>query len=218
MSVPRPTTCRNGSRGRRPRPPTSTSSQRCGVHRRGSRPLRSRTHRPRPSTPPRFTNAPPNCACRKSETPNGRPGTIDVSARRASESRRETDTDACAGTPLHTTCSDESDGPMRASSCDTARSRTAALPPTASASIAAPAAIPSATSAARPGAARRRTSASRTGYAALRSRVPSTRPIVEPAPASARGSRRCRRSVSYSAKAQRRAGSGERPPEGSSVN
>ena len=77
---------------------------------------RSRTQRASPSTPPRLTNAPPKFCCRKSETPNGRPGTIDVSARLASESSRDTGTDACAGTPLHTTCSDDCDGPIRASS------------------------------------------------------------------------------------------------------
>ena len=69
-NVARPTTCRNGSFGAAGLPPIWTSSQSCGVHARGSRPLRRTSQRDSPSTAPRFTNAPPHVAWRKTSTAN----------------------------------------------------------------------------------------------------------------------------------------------------
>ena len=69
-NVALPTTWRNGSFGATGLPPICTSSQSCGVHACGSRPLRSTSQRETLSTAPRLTNAPPHVAWRKTSTAN----------------------------------------------------------------------------------------------------------------------------------------------------
>ena len=101
--VARPTTWRYGSFGATGAPPIWTSSQSSAVHVRGRRPLRSTSQRESPSTAPRFTNAPPHVAWRKTSTPNGGRLSTGRSAARATRSSCASERFDCAGNaaPVH---------------------------------------------------------------------------------------------------------------------
>src|SRR5205085_1126910 len=179
--VARPTTCRKGSFGAAGRPPICTSSQSCGVHRRGSRPLLRTIQRESSSTAPRLTNTPPHVAWRKTSTPNADWSSTGFSAARANRSSCGKERFDCAGTPLHTAWIARSEGWSDASARCTARSWTATAPTAVIARTAAPTATPTATTSERWAWTRRRISAKRTGTSSRRrARAPGGRARAAP--------------------------------------
>src|SRR5207248_954519 len=163
LNVARPTTWRNESFGATGAPPTCTTSQSCGRHGCGRRPLRRTSQRETLSTAPRLTNAPPHVASRNTSTPNAGWSSTGCSAARARRSSCGYVRFDCPGTPLHTAWIARSDGCCCASARWTARSCTATAPTAVSASTPAAIAMPIATTTERPACARRRTSANRSG-------------------------------------------------------